>query len=287
MCLAVTAIAWLIAPDPHSRRAGLSLFVLIGTLWITQTLPLSVTALAVPVLAVIVGVMSPREALAPFAHPVIFLFLGGFALAAALARQELARALAASVLGLVGGRQAMAVVLLAALTAALSMWMSNAATAVMMLPLALSLLRSEDTVSPTGRRNQAFVLLAMAYSASIGGIGTLVGSPPNAIAAAQAGISFQEWLLVWLPAIALLWPLMLCAVACPPTVHRRARAIVTCTDILDARTASYGCYLRVNGGGMGGRRTTRSYLGHRCGYRFGGGNRGHHLTRSHTISGVA
>ena len=183
--------------------------MLTGALWVTQALPLTITALAVPLLAVLLGLMSPREALAPFAHPVIFLFLGGFALAAALARQGLAGALAAVALRVVGGRRANAVVLLAGLTAVLSMWMSNTATAAMMLPLALGLLRNADPSAASDARDQAFVLLALAYSASIGGIGTLVGSPPNAIAAAQAGINFTEWLRIGLPMVALLWPLML------------------------------------------------------------------------------
>jgi sodium-dependent dicarboxylate transporter 2/3/5 len=202
---------WSTAPDPPALRAGLTLFVLVGGLWLTQALHLTVTALAVPLLAVLAGVLTPKEALAPFAHPVIFLFLGGFALAAALSRQGLDRALAVGVLRLARGRRAVAVVLMAALTALLSMWMSNTATAAMMLPLALGLLRSEGEpdATPAGPREQAFVLLAMAYSASIGGIGTLVGSPPNAIAAAHAGIGFAQWLAFGLPLVALLWPGML------------------------------------------------------------------------------
>jgi sodium-dependent dicarboxylate transporter 2/3/5 len=209
----VAAVAvWLLAPpQPPALRAGLAVFVLIGGLWLTQALHLTVTALAVPLLAVLAGVLSPRQALASFAHPVIFLFLGGFALAAALARQGLDRALAEAVLRLARGRRTAAVVLLAALTAVLSMWISNTATAALMLPLALGLLRGGDEPGAPrlGPREQAFVLLALAYSASIGGIGTLVGSPPNAIAAAQAGIGFAQWLSFGLPLVALLWPAML------------------------------------------------------------------------------
>jgi sodium-dependent dicarboxylate transporter 2/3/5 len=202
---------WSTAPDPPALRAGVALFVLVGGLWLTQALHLTVTALAVPLLAVLAGVLTPKEALAPFAHPVIFLFLGGFALAAALSRQGLDRALAVGVLRLARGRRAVAVVLMAALTALLSMWRSNTATAAMMLPLALGLLSSEGEpdATPAGPREQAFVLLAMACSASIGGIGTLVGSPPNAIAAAHAGIDFAQWLAFGLPLVALLWPGML------------------------------------------------------------------------------
>jgi sodium-dependent dicarboxylate transporter 2/3/5 len=202
-CLALAALVYRSAPPPDTLRAGLALFVLIGALWMTQALHLSVTALLVPLLAVLAGLMDLRTALASFAHPIIFLFLGGFALAAALQRQGLDRALAVAVLRLAAGRRDAAVALLFALTALLSMWISNTATAAMMLPLALGLLSDKD-----GPGERAFVLLGVAYSASIGGIGTLVGSPPNAIAAAQAGIGFAEWMRIGVPLVLLLLPLM-------------------------------------------------------------------------------
>lgn len=207
--LALAALVFAAAPPPDALRSGLALFVLIGSLWMTQALPLSITALLVPLLAVSTGLMGPREALAPFAHPVIFLFLGGFALAAALQRHGLDRALAVAVLRLAGGHRLGAVLLLFALTALLSMWISNTACAAMMLPLALGLLQDGDAgESPIGTREKSFVLLGLAYSASIGGMGTLVGSPPNAIAAAQAGIGFAQWMAFGVPLVALLLPLM-------------------------------------------------------------------------------
>lgn len=202
-CLALAALVYGSAPPPDALRAGLALFVLIGALWMTQALHLSVTAMLVPLLAVLAGLMDLRTALASFAHPIIFLFLGGFALAAALQRQGLDRALAVAVLRLAAGRRNAAVALLFALTALLSMWISNTATAAMMLPLARGLLQDDD-----GPAERAFVLLGVAYSASIGGIGTLVGSPPNAIAAAQAGIGFAEWMRAGMPLVLLLLPLM-------------------------------------------------------------------------------
>jgi len=262
-CIALAALAWWVVPQDGDVRLGVALFVLIGALWVTQALHVTVTALAVPLLAVLAGLMSPREALASFAHPTIFLFLGGFALAAALARQGLDRALASAVLRLAGGRLLLAVLLLGGLTALLSMWMSNTATAAMMLPLALGLLRREassDAGSPDampdampgampggrdsagagpgtpgvvlpravppapaagadaapqilGPREHAFVLLVVAYSATVGGMGTLIGSPPNAIAAAQAGIGFAQWMRVGIPTVLVIWPLMLVVLA--------------------------------------------------------------------------
>jgi len=219
-CVVLAGAVHAVAPPTDALRAGLALFALIGSLWMTQALHLSVTALLVPLLAVLAGLLTVPAALASFAHPVIFLFLGGFALAAALQHQGLDRALARAVLRRARGRRAVAVLLLFALTAALSLWISNTAAAAMMVPLALGLLRGagdaqgqgegpgEGQGSEVGPRERAFVLLGVAYSASIGGIGTLVGSPPNAIAAAHAGISFAQWLRIGLPAVALLLPLM-------------------------------------------------------------------------------
>jgi len=190
-------------PPPDGLRAGLAIFTLVGSLWMTQAVHVSITALLVPLLAVLAGLMDLRTALAAFAHPVIFLFLGGFALAAALQQQGLDRALATRVMRMAAGRRDVAVVLVFVLTALLSMWISNTATAALMLPLALGLLRDDD-----GAGERAFVLLGVAYSASIGGIGTLVGSPPNAIAAAQAGIGFAEWMRIGVPVVLVLLLLM-------------------------------------------------------------------------------
>lgn len=249
LCVLLAAGVFAAGPGGDGLRTGLALFALVGSLWMTQALHLSATALLVPLLAVLGGLLSVPAALAPFAHPVIFLFLGGFALAAALQHQGLDRALAQRVLRLAGGHLAFAVLLLFVLTALLSMWISNTATAAMMVPLALGLLRgAEDdadpgVVSAIGLREQSFVLLGVAYAANIGGIGSLVGSPPNAIAAAAAGISFAQWLRIGLPAVALLLPLMVgvlfvvlrprlggrVAVACEPiewTLGRRVTVVV-------------------------------------------------------------
>lgn len=210
VCLILAALVYTLSSSPEPLRAGLAIFVLVGGLWMTQAIHLSATALLVPLLAVLLGLMGMREALSSFAHPIIFLFLGGFALAAALQRHGLDRALAMGVLRLAGGHRMRSVLFLFGLSAFLSMWISNTACAAMMLPLALGLMSEEsDTEPPIGVREKTFVLLGLAYSASIGGMGTLVGSPPNAIAAAQAGIGFAQWLMIGLPLVLLLLPLMI------------------------------------------------------------------------------
>lgn len=118
----------------------------------------------------------------------IFIFFGGFALATALHIQQLDRKIAYYLLSLSRGNLLLASLMIFAVTAFMSMWISNTATAAMMLPLALGVMSNLDR--NTNRNSYVFVLLGVAYSASIGGLGTLVGSPPNAIAARELGMDF-------------------------------------------------------------------------------------------------
>ena len=209
-CVLLAAAVFGITPGPQDLRLGLALLTLVGGLWMTQALDITVTALLVPLLAALAGLLEPKAALAAFANPIIFLFLGGFALATALQRHGLDRELANQVLRRAGGRPRRAAWLLFGLTAFLSMWISNTATAALMLPLALGLMgnRSEGADADADGRDRVYLLLGVAYAASIGGLGTLVGSPPNAIAAAQAGIGFAEWLGYGLPLVFILMPLL-------------------------------------------------------------------------------
>ncbi len=196
----------LLGPELGRTGAGLALLATIAWLWVSEALHVSVTALLVPLLAAVSGVLAFDAALLQFADPVIFLFLGGFALAAGLRRQGLDRWMAAEVMRRAGSDFGRAARWLFWLTALLSMWISNTATAAMMLPLALGLLSS---LPPEQHRaTYRYVLLGVAFSANIGGIGTLVGSPPNAIAAASVGLSFAGWLLWGVPLVLLLMPLM-------------------------------------------------------------------------------
>lgn len=208
LALGLSGALYLALPFEATVKKGLCLLVFIGLLWLTEALPLAVTALLVPLAAGVLGFpgLSTTAALAPFADPIVFLFLGGFALASALRAQQLDRKLAGALLRLAGGHLGRAVILMFGATALLSMAISNTATTAMMLPLGLGMLGPLDP--QRDRRTVAFVLLGLAYSASIGGMGTLVGSPPNAIAARAAGIDFAQWLWIGLPLVAVLIPLM-------------------------------------------------------------------------------
>lgn len=193
-------------------QQGLAIFVAIAWLWITQALPISTTALLIPVLAMLSGILSATQAFSSFSSPVIFLFMGGFALAAALQKYSLDKLFAVKMLSLSGGRPLNAVLLLFLTTALLSMWISNTATLALMLPIALGLLSAQQA-NIEDKKNKSkvyvFVLLGLAYSGNLGGMATLIGSPPNAIAASAAGLSFADWLQWGVPMFSLLFPLMI------------------------------------------------------------------------------
>ena len=199
---------------------GCLILLIIATLWVTEWIHVSMTALLVPVLAVVAGIFDVRQAFSAFANPIIFIFLGGFALSAALHKQQLDQRIAYLILSVARGRLSQAAYLIFATTAVLSMWISNTATAAMMLPLTLGVLSALDSVQH--RKTYLFFLLGIAFSANIGGIGTLVGSPPNAIAAAAVGLSFTEWMLMALPVVILLMPVMIFTLkmACKPDLSQ-------------------------------------------------------------------
>ncbi|MBY7897575.1 DASS family sodium-coupled anion symporter [Vibrio fluvialis] len=184
---------------------GISMLAFIAVLWLTEALHVTVTAILVPIMAVLFGVFDTQAALNNFANSIIFLFLGGFALAAAMHRQGLDKVIADKVLIMARGKMSVAVFMLFGVTAGLSMWISNTATAAMMLPLVLGVLSKVD--DDRGHSTYVFVLLGIAYSASIGGIATVVGSPPNAIAAAEVGLSFTDWMKFGLPTTIIMLPM--------------------------------------------------------------------------------
>ena len=205
---ALAAAVYALLPWDAAPRKGMALLVFIGCLWLTEALPLAVTALLVPLVALLLGLpgLTTTQALAPFADPIVVLFFGGFALATALRTQHLDRKMAQSLMRLAGGHLGRTLGLLLLATALLSQGISNTATAAVMLPLAMGMVGSLDP--QRDRATLAFVLLSVAYTASLAGLGTVVASPPNAIAARAAGLDFVDWLWIGLPLVLLLVPLM-------------------------------------------------------------------------------
>ena len=193
--------------------------------WITEAVHLSVTSLLPLVLFPLLGIASIREATAPYANPMIFLFMGGFIIAISMQRWELDRRLALMTLRLAGTRPRNMIAGFMLTTAALSAFVSNTATTAMMVPIALSvigLMRNDnapETESDSRLRANLVVclLLGIAYSASIGGMATIIGTPPNALLVAflESGIAethrieigFDTWLLIGLPVTLIMLPL--------------------------------------------------------------------------------
>ena len=196
-----------VLPYESKASAGLALLAFVAVLWLTEALHVTVTALLVPLLAIALDLVSTKQALVAFADPTIFLFFGGFSLATALHIQKLDKMIANKIMALASGNLFIAIIYLFLITAFLSMWMSNTATAAMMLPLAMGILSQLDREKE--HNTYVFVLLGIAYSASIGGMGTLVGSPPNAIVASNLHLTFADWLWYGLPIMIILLPLMI------------------------------------------------------------------------------
>lgn len=214
--LIITVIAALLSfglysvlPYEDMANRGLAILAFVAVLWFTEAVHITVTALMVPLLAVVFNIpeMTTSKALSSFADPIIYVFFGGFALATALHMQRLDRKIAMWVVSFSRGNMLVATLLIFAVTAGLSMWISNTATAAMMLPLAMGLMGHLDREKD--RKTYVFVLLGIAYCASIGGLGTLVGSPPNNIAAKALGLDFAGWLKYGLPMMLVLLPMML------------------------------------------------------------------------------
>ncbi|MCP5055341.1 MAG: DASS family sodium-coupled anion symporter [bacterium] len=220
--------------------AGLAAWMAVW--WMTEAIPLYATALLPLAVLPLAGARTIRETASPYAHELIFLFMGGFVLALAMQRWKLDRRIALAVLQRVGPRPGRIVAGFMGLTALFSMWVSNTATAVMMLPIAVSVIallgeppadapETEGSVADASE-GSAFanaLLLGIAYAASIGGVGTLIGTPPNLFMASFASqelgieIGFARWMTVGIPLVVVFLPTtwwLLTRVAFPIRVRR-------------------------------------------------------------------
>jgi sodium-dependent dicarboxylate transporter 2/3/5 len=191
--------------DTNSIQDGLFVLLVCAGLWMSEIIPLPVTALLVPVFAYFFKILSPVAAMAPFSNTIIFLFMGGFTLAALLNKHGIDLWLAERVIKFSRGSLWLSVIGFYAITSLLSMFISNTATTAMMVPIAVSLI---DKKFP---RMRTMLVLGTAYAANIGGNGTVVGSPPNAIAAAALNLTFFDWLKIGFPTTILMFPFVIIA----------------------------------------------------------------------------
>jgi sodium-dependent dicarboxylate transporter 2/3/5 len=196
------------APAEMSHEAWLALGAALwmAIWWATEAVPIPATALLPLILVPVLGIAETADLADAYANGIIFLFLGGFLLGLAMQRWELHRRIALNILLAVGQQPSRQIAGFMIATAFLSMWVSNTATSIMMLPIGLSVISFLPEGNGNERRRFAVaLLLAIAYSASIGGIATLIGTPPNAMLAAylkvnhNISIGFGQWMMIGLP----------------------------------------------------------------------------------------
>lgn len=204
--------------DAH-RLAAILVWVIIW--WITEPIPIPMTALLGAVLSTVLGIAPVREVFAPFADPTIYLFLGSFILAEAMAVHNLHKRFAFSIMTLrwVGDSPGRILFAYGAVAAFLSMWISNTATAAMMLPIGIGIVHALHELQSQGGKSTTSsfatsIMLMAAYAASTGGIGTPVGTPPNLIGIAMiekfvhVRIPFFQWMLLAVPLLILMYLLL-------------------------------------------------------------------------------
>jgi sodium-dependent dicarboxylate transporter 2/3/5 len=215
--LFAAVLAWpmpALAPAAHRMAAIMALVIV---LWMTEALPMAVTALLGPILAVLLRVAPARDALASFADPIIFLFIGSFMLAEAMFVHGLDRRIAYSALSsrVVGSSGVRILVVYGAVATILSMWISNTATTAMMFPIGLSIVahlsRGRSRATGDLRRFALALMLLTSFGASVGGMATPVGTPPNLIGIgfleriAHVHVTFFQWMALGVPIVVVLF----------------------------------------------------------------------------------
>jgi solute carrier family 13 (sodium-dependent dicarboxylate transporter), member 2/3/5 len=203
------------APDglPMEGWRTAAVVVLMAIWWMTEAIPISATALLPLVMFPLMGVDTIQSTAAPYAHPMIFLFMGGFIIALGMQRWGLHRRIALNIIRAIGTRPSAVITGFMISSAFLSMWVSNTATTMMMLPIGLSVIelaRRSDQGGDNDQQSRHFgiaLMLGIAYASSIGGLGTVIGTPTNALLvgfmneAYGLQISFAQWMMVGLPVV--------------------------------------------------------------------------------------
>ncbi|MCM4158400.1 SLC13/DASS family transporter [Antarcticibacterium flavum] len=199
------------APEtlPEAAYDVLGVTIWMALWWVTEVVPIAVTALLPIVLFPLTGALPIDNTTAAYGHKYVFLYLGGFMVAVAIERWNLHRRIALTIIYFIGSNIKMIILGFMLASAFLSMWISNTATSVMMLPIGTAIISQlKDNPATVENENSLFgkaLMLAIAYSASIGGIGTLIGTPPNLVFAGIVEemygikISFFQWATLGMP----------------------------------------------------------------------------------------
>ncbi|MFO7826691.1 MAG: DASS family sodium-coupled anion symporter [Cyclobacterium sp.] len=232
---------------PASKVMALAAWMLCW--WVTEAVPIPVTALLPMVFFPLLGIFDMGAATAPYSNPIIYLFMGGFIIALAMEKNKLHLRIALNLITITGTRPDGIILGFYLATVFLSMWISNTATAVMMLPIAMSIVQLIQANNPAltkekGFSNFAFALmLGIAYASNIGGVITIIGTPPNVVLVGYMQelydypLDFNRWLLVGVPVAAvmlLLMYLLLVKILYPSNLGRLAGSAEVIRDQLQA-----------------------------------------------------
>jgi sodium-dependent dicarboxylate transporter 2/3/5 len=201
-------------PDPLTREAWLlaSLALLMAAWWATEAIPIAATALIPIAIFPLLGITTTGAATAPYASPIVMLLLGGFIVALSIERWNLHTRIALNVVSGFGGKPAALIGGFMLASALLSMWISNTATTLMMIPIALKVAEEVEREGATSKFFAPALALGVAYAASIGGMATPVGTPTNLIGIGylqntfDVSLDFASWMGLGLPAVLLIIP---------------------------------------------------------------------------------
>ena len=208
------ALIVLILPSPdglsYEAQKTAALFLLMGTWWATEAVPVAVTALVPLAFFPLLGIVDIQSAADPYANKIVYLFLGGFLIATAIQKWDLHKRIALFVLNNAGSNGASLILGFMTTAAIISMWVMNTATTIMLLPIGLAVITvvKESVKGLSEREVESFqlaLLLGIAYGATIGGMSTLIGTGPNGMLAAfmadnyDLDISFTDWMKVGVP----------------------------------------------------------------------------------------
>jgi len=196
-----------------NSQSAVMILTVVAILWFSEGISLVATSLLIPILIVLTDIRSPQTALAPFFDPAVALIFGGFLIGRALTKYELDKRLALLILSRGEGSGSSLILTVMGVTAFLSMWISNTASAAIMIPIALAVISRIRSVDVRDKYGKALVL-GVAYSATLGGVASLVGSPPNPLAATYINsflgvqFSFMSWIPFGLPVVLIMLPLI-------------------------------------------------------------------------------
>jgi len=209
-------VGFLIMPAPAGLSVpgwwSIGVFAVTIILWATEIIPLAVAAILSIILQIILGIANPIQALSGFGSSAVFLILSGFMLAAGLVKSGLDDRIALKALK-VSRNPNVILLIIILVTAVLSMLISNTATVLLLLPVILIM------VKKSGLDKRVF-LLALAFAANVGGVGFLIGTPPNVIAAEALGLNFFDWMIIGLPFMLIMLPLLFLSLVAYFRPHR-------------------------------------------------------------------